>query len=106
MNTASAITLVAVDCAYPQLAAAALARSARALPAARTLLLTDRAITHQHLWAFLQRIDVICLPIAAEKAPSLRVFEVVKDRVTVGDEFPQPLVCTRKLQIATLVTRI
>lgn len=47
MNTASAITLVAVDCAYPQLAAAALARSARALPVARTLLLTDRTITHE-----------------------------------------------------------
>jgi tetratricopeptide (TPR) repeat protein len=46
MNTAQAITLVAVDCAYPQLAATALARSANALPVARTLLLTDRAITH------------------------------------------------------------
>lgn len=47
MNTASAITLVAVDCAYPQLAATALARSARALPVARTRLLTDRTITHE-----------------------------------------------------------
>ena len=39
MNTATAITLVAVDCAYPELAAKALARSAAALPVARTLLL-------------------------------------------------------------------
>lgn len=46
MNTANAITLVAVDCAYPQLAANALARSARTLPVARTLLLTDRVIEH------------------------------------------------------------
>lgn len=46
MNTATAITLVAVDCAYPQLAAKALARSAAALPVARTLLLTDRDIAH------------------------------------------------------------
>jgi tetratricopeptide (TPR) repeat protein len=47
MKTATAITLVAIDCAYPQLAAAALARSARALPVARTLLLTDREISHE-----------------------------------------------------------
>ena len=46
MNTATAITLVAVDCAYPELAAKALARSAAALPVARTLLLTDRDIAH------------------------------------------------------------
>mgnify|MGYP001443699476 CR=1 FL=1 len=46
-RTQFAVTLVAVDCAYPQLAAAALARSARALPVARTLLLTDRAITYE-----------------------------------------------------------
>lgn len=39
MNTA--ITLVAVDCDYPQLAADALARSAALLPVARVLLLTD-----------------------------------------------------------------
>ena len=44
MNTATAITLVAVDCAYPELAIAALQRSARALPVARTLLLTDREL--------------------------------------------------------------
>ncbi len=44
-RTPDAITLVAVDCAYPQLAATALARSARALSVARTLLLTDRALT-------------------------------------------------------------
>ncbi|MBL8308841.1 MAG: tetratricopeptide repeat protein [Burkholderiales bacterium] len=47
MNTATAITLVAVDCAYPELAAKALARSARALPVARTLLLTDRDLAHR-----------------------------------------------------------
>jgi len=46
-QTQDAITLVAIDCAYPQLAATALARSARALPVARTLLLTDRAITRE-----------------------------------------------------------
>jgi len=46
MNTATAITLVAVDCAYPELAAKALARSARALPVARTLLLTDRDLVY------------------------------------------------------------
>ena len=46
MNTRDAITLVAVDCAYAPLAAAALARSASALPVARVLLLTDAAITH------------------------------------------------------------
>ena len=43
MNTARAITLVAIDCAYPQLAADALARSASQLPVARVLLLTDVA---------------------------------------------------------------
>jgi tetratricopeptide (TPR) repeat protein len=43
MNTRSKIslTLVAVDCAYPALAAKALQRSAALLPAARVLLLTD-----------------------------------------------------------------
>jgi hypothetical protein len=46
MNTATAITLVAVDCAYPELAAKALARSAAVLPVARTLLLADRDIVH------------------------------------------------------------
>ncbi len=46
MNTRDAITLVAVDCAYAPLAAAALACSAAALPVARVLLLTDAAITH------------------------------------------------------------
>ena len=46
MNTATAITLVAVDRAYPELAAKALARSAVALPVARTLLLADRDIVH------------------------------------------------------------
>ena len=45
-NTATAITLVAVDCAYPQLAADALARSAAMLPVARVLLLTDVAVEH------------------------------------------------------------
>jgi len=45
MNTATAITLVAVDCAYPQLAAKALVRSAAALPVARTLLLTDHDLS-------------------------------------------------------------
>ncbi len=44
MNTAFAITLVAIDCAYPELAAAALARSAAQLPVARALLLTDVSI--------------------------------------------------------------
>ena len=57
MNTATAITLVAVDCAYPELAAKALARSARALPVARTLLLTDREIAHPDVEA--QRIAPI-----------------------------------------------
>ena len=47
MNTAAAITLVAIDCAYPQLAAAALARSASQLPVARVLLLTDVAIERE-----------------------------------------------------------
>jgi tetratricopeptide (TPR) repeat protein len=40
-STAEAITLVAVDCAYPELAAKALRRSADLLPVARVLLLTD-----------------------------------------------------------------
>jgi tetratricopeptide (TPR) repeat protein len=40
-STKDAITLVAVDCAYPALAAKALRRSAELLPAARVLLLTD-----------------------------------------------------------------
>ncbi len=44
MNSATAITLVAIDCAYPHLAADALVRSASKLPAARVLLLTDVAI--------------------------------------------------------------
>ena len=44
MNTASTITLVAIDCAYPQLAADALARSAALLRVARVLLLTDVAV--------------------------------------------------------------
>ena len=46
LNTRDAITLVAVDCAYAPLAAAALARSASALPVARVLLLTDSTVTH------------------------------------------------------------
>jgi Flp pilus assembly protein TadD len=40
-TTNTAITLVAVDCAYPALAAKALRRSAGLLPVARVLLLTD-----------------------------------------------------------------
>ena len=44
ISTATAISLVAIDCAYPQLAADALARSAAKLPVARVLLLTDVAI--------------------------------------------------------------
>ena len=44
MNTATAITLVAIDCAYSHLAADALVRSASKLPVARVLLLTDIAI--------------------------------------------------------------
>lgn len=40
-STATALTLVAIDCAYPALAANALRRSAALLPAARVLLLTD-----------------------------------------------------------------
>ena len=44
MHTAAAITLVAIDCAYPQLAADALARSMALLPVAHVLLLTDVAI--------------------------------------------------------------
>ena len=51
MNTSSAITLVAVDCAYPELAADALARSASKLPAARVLLLTDVAIEREGIEA-------------------------------------------------------
>ena len=46
LNTSTAVTLVAVDCAYPALAASALARSAGQLPVARTLLLTDANISH------------------------------------------------------------
>ncbi len=41
MNPKTDLTLVAVDCAYPALAAKALQRSASLLPAARVLLLTD-----------------------------------------------------------------
>ena len=41
MNTKESLTLVAIDCAYPALAAKALRRSAALLPAARVLLLTD-----------------------------------------------------------------
>ena len=44
MNTAHAITLVAIDCAYPQLAADALSRSMAKLSVARVLLLTDVAL--------------------------------------------------------------
>ena len=44
MNIAHDITLVAVDCAYPELAADALVRSSAKLPVARVLLLTDAAI--------------------------------------------------------------
>ncbi len=44
MNTSQSLTLVAIDCAYPQLAADALARSAALLPTARVLLLTDVAM--------------------------------------------------------------
>ena len=47
MNTRDDVTLVAVDCAYAPLAATALARSASALPVARTLLLTDAKIAHE-----------------------------------------------------------
>ena len=47
MNTATAITLVAIDCANPQLAADALARSASKLSVARVLLLTDVAINRE-----------------------------------------------------------
>jgi Tfp pilus assembly protein PilF len=42
-DTRKDVTLVAVDCAYPALAAKALLRSAALLPVARTLLLTDSA---------------------------------------------------------------
>ena len=44
MKTVHDITLVAVDCAYPELAADALVRSSAKLPVARVLLLTDAAI--------------------------------------------------------------
>ncbi len=44
MTTTNSITLVAIDCAYPELAADALARSAALLPVARVVLLTDVAI--------------------------------------------------------------
>lgn len=40
-DSQTSLTLVAVDCAYPALAAKALARSAALLPCARVLLLTD-----------------------------------------------------------------
>ncbi len=43
----TAVTLVAIDCAYPKLAAAALARSAAHLPCARTLLLTDADVSFE-----------------------------------------------------------
>ena len=44
MRTDQALTLVAIDCAYPELAADALSRSASKLPVARVLLLTDVAV--------------------------------------------------------------
>jgi tetratricopeptide (TPR) repeat protein len=47
MDTQKNITLVAVDCAYPALAAKALQRSAALLPVARVLLLTDVAAIHE-----------------------------------------------------------
>ncbi|MEQ1594550.1 MAG: DUF5672 family protein [Casimicrobium sp.] len=46
LDTKTAVTLVAIDCAYPELALVALARSAAALPCARTLLLTDANVAH------------------------------------------------------------
>jgi tetratricopeptide (TPR) repeat protein len=55
VNTRDAITLVAVDCAYASLSAAALARSAALLPVARVLLLTDSAITHDG-------VEVVAIP--------------------------------------------
>ena len=61
MNTAHAITLVAIDCAYPELAADALARSAALLPVARTLLLTDAPITRDG-------IEVVSIPSIKSRA--------------------------------------
>ncbi len=61
MDTRDAITLVAVDCAYAPLAAAALARSAAALPVARVLLLTDAAITHDG-------VEVVAIPSIRSRA--------------------------------------
>lgn len=75
MNTATAITLVAVDCAYPELAAKALARSAQALPVARTLLLTDRDIVHEGVEV--QRIA----PIRSRAAYSQFVLKELSDHI-------------------------
>jgi tetratricopeptide (TPR) repeat protein len=44
MRTVNSLTLVAIDCAHPELAADALARSSALLPTAHVLLLTDVAI--------------------------------------------------------------
>jgi tetratricopeptide (TPR) repeat protein len=61
MNTAHDITLVAVDCAYPELAADALVRSSAKLQVARVLLLTDAAIEHDG-------IDVARIPAIKSRA--------------------------------------
>jgi len=76
MNTATAITLVAVDCAHPELAAKALARSAAALPVARTLLLTDRDLVHAGIEV--QRIA----PIRSRAAYSQFVLKQLANSIT------------------------
>ncbi len=47
MKPSHALTLVAIDCVYPELAADALSRSAAQLPVARVLLLTDVAMQRE-----------------------------------------------------------
>lgn len=61
MDTETAIALVAVDCAYPQLAADALVRSSTLLPVARVLLLTDVAMERDG-------IEVVRIPPIASRA--------------------------------------
>ncbi|MEO7256153.1 MAG: DUF5672 family protein [Casimicrobium sp.] len=76
MNTGDVITLVAVDCAYAPLAAAALARSASALPVARVLLLTDAAITHDG-------VEVVAIaPIKSRAAYSQFVIKELGNYIT------------------------
>ncbi len=74
-RTATDLTLVAVDCAYPELAAAALARSAAALPVARTVLLTDRTMARAD-------IEIVQIPsIQSRAAYSQFVFKALAGHI-------------------------